>query len=211
MWPSMRGEAVGVCAIGLVLMIVLASTSGAWAHAVGSPPITAKGSFVLTAAGTQNSTLHEYCSDMGLRLGPGDTLYFAWSANGGLGPPIHFEIHDHDPPTGYVLFYSVNVSADANNWTVPGSSAYMVYWVNLNDQNVTVTYAFEDIAPPASPWTFLIWVVSVGAIGLISLKLYPRMKKRREERDGTATPEGAEPPDESGPADSFAGDQAENR
>jgi hypothetical protein len=153
--------------------VLLACSSAASAHAAGSATITAKGSFLLTPTGTQNSTLHAYISSMGLPIGPGDTLAVVWYANAGNGPAIHFEIHDHDPPTGYVLFYSVNESYDAYNWSVPGSSAYMVYWVNPSSQNVTVAYVFSLIAPPASPWTALIWIVPTGfLVALLSIRLF---------------------------------------
>jgi hypothetical protein len=169
--------------VWLVLVAILASSSAASAHAAGSANITAKGSFVLTPTGTQNSTLHAYISSMGLPIGQGDTLQVLWYANAGQGPPIHFEIHDHDPPTGYVLFYSVNESYDAYNWSVPGSSAYMVYWVNPNSQNVTVAYVFNLVAPPASPWTALIWIVpTVVLVGLLSLRLFRWAARKRPAR-----------------------------
>ncbi len=165
--------------VWIAVALVLASSSSASAHAAGSATITAKGSFVLTPTGTQNSTLHAYISSMGLPIGPGDTLALVWYANAGDGPPIHFEIHDHDPPTGYVLFYSVNESYDAYNWSVPGSSAYMVYWVNPNSENVTVAYVFNLIAPPANPWTALVWIAPSGIIlALLALRVLRWAAKR---------------------------------
>lgn len=177
--------------VWIVVAVLLASSSAASAHAAGSATITAKGSFVLTRTGTQNSTLHAYIANMGLPIGPGDTLALIWYSNAGDGPPIHFEIHDHDPPTGYVLFYSVNGSFDAYNWSVPGSSAYMVYWVNPNSQNVTVAYVFNLIAPPASPWTALIWIVpTVVLFGLLSVRLFRWVAKRPPRRSEGPNPDG---------------------
>ncbi len=180
---------VRTAVVWLVLIVLVASSSSASAHAAGSATITAKGSFVLTPTGTQNSTLHAYISSMGLPIGPGDTLAFVWYANAGNGPPIHFEIHDHDLPTGYVLFYSVNVSYDVYNWSVPGSSAYMVYWVNPNSQNVTVAYVFNLIAPPANPWTALIWIVPSGiVVALLSIRLFRWATKRPPVKGKPSTP-----------------------
>jgi cytochrome c-type biogenesis protein CcmH/NrfF len=72
-----------------------------------------------------------------------------------------------------VLLYSVNESYDVYNWSVPGSSAYMVYWVNPSLENVTVAYVFNLIAPPASPWTALIWIVPAGVVvALVSIRLF---------------------------------------
>ncbi len=179
-----------IARLWLIAAVLLASAGTASAHAAGSGTITTKGFFVLTANGTQNSTFHAYLSSLGLPIGPGDTLAFVWSANAGQGPPVHFEIHDHDPPTGYVLFYSVNESFDAYNWSVPGSSAYMVYWVNPNSQNVTVAYIFNLIAPAASPWTALIWIVPSGIlVAIVAIRLMRWAAKRPPFRPRTPSPD----------------------
>jgi hypothetical protein len=197
--------------VWIAVAVLLASSSAASAHAAGSATITAKGSFVLTATGTQNSTLHAYISSMGLPIGPGDTLNFVWYANAGNGPAIHFEIHDHDPPTGYVLFYSVNESFDAHNWSVPGSSAYMVYWVNPNTQNVTVAYVFNLIAPPANPWTALVWIVPlVVLVAFLSLRLFRWVAKRPPHRTGEPNPTEARA-GEAGRDEANAGPAAKDR
>src|SRR5256885_12577808 len=80
-------------ALGLALSLVAPIVS---AHSPGSPPITASGSFLLGEAHGTNSSFHAYISTLGIPPGPGDTLRFSWSANGGGGPPLSF--HLHPPP-----------------------------------------------------------------------------------------------------------------
>src|SRR5438309_11560164 len=82
----------GVIALGLTLLFVASTAS---AHAPGSPPISASGSFVLGKASGNNSSFHAYISTLGIPPGPGDTLRFSWSANSGVGPAIDFNIHSH--------------------------------------------------------------------------------------------------------------------
>src|SRR5438309_10535606 len=79
-------------ALGLALCLAAPRVS---AHSPGSPPITASGSFLLGRAHGTNSSFHAYISTFGIPPGPGDTLRFSWSATGGTGPPISFNIHSH--------------------------------------------------------------------------------------------------------------------
>src|SRR2546430_8563976 len=80
-------------ALGLALSLVAPIAS---AHSPGSPPITASGSFLLGEAHGTNSSFHAYIATLGIPPGPGDTLRFSWSANGGGGPPL--SVHIHPPP-----------------------------------------------------------------------------------------------------------------
>src|SRR5437899_9406066 len=81
-----------VIALGLALCLAASTAS---AHAPGSPPISASGSFVLGRATGNNASFHAYISTLGIPPGPGDTLRFSWSANSGIGPAISFNIHSH--------------------------------------------------------------------------------------------------------------------
>src|SRR5256886_17380076 len=77
-------------ALGLALSLVAPIAS---AHSPGSPPITASGSFLLGEAHGTNSSFHAYIATLGIPPGPGDTLRFSWSANGGAGTPLLIFIH----------------------------------------------------------------------------------------------------------------------
>lgn len=163
--------------------VLLAVSSAASAHGAGSGTLTAQGAFVLTPPGTLNNTFHAYLSSLGLPIGPGDTLSFLWTSDGGVGPVLHFEIHSHALPSGYVIFYSMNTSFASDSWSVPGSDAYMVYWVNPNNESANVTYTFNLIAPPANPLTALIWIVPLVAVSVWVLpKILREVTKRPRSR-----------------------------
>src|SRR6266480_331377 len=113
-------------ALGLALSLVAPIVS---AHSPGSPPITASGSFLLGEAHGTNSSFHAYIATLGIPPGPGDTLRFSWSANGGVGPPISFNIHSHPAnSTNTSLNYSTtyyDAIADRvdDAWIVCGSGS----------------------------------------------------------------------------------------
>ena len=138
----------------VLFAVVLAMSGTASAHVAGTPPISTSGSFHLTGRGTPNETYHTYFTALGDSRGPiflpgsGDTLKFSWSANAGLGPAVYFEIHVHPNTTGYVRYYGTTAIRVDDSWAVPGPGDYMVFWDNPNPANVTVTYAFQLIAPP---------------------------------------------------------------
>src|SRR5256886_14230262 len=132
------GRLAGVIALGLTLLFVASTAS---AHAPGSPPISASGSFMLGKATGTNASLHAYISTLGIPPGPGDTLRFSWSANSGIGPAISFNIHSHpanspNPPLSYATtYYQAIADRVDDSWVVTGSGPYMGFWDNPN--NVT--------------------------------------------------------------------------
>src|SRR6266550_7460889 len=135
----------GVIALGLTLLFVASTAS---AHAPGSPPISASGSFVLGKATGNNASFHAYISTLGITPGPGDTLRFSWSANSGIGPAIVFNIHSHPAnSTNISLNYATtyyNARADRvdDSWVVAGTGPYMVFWDNPNNISENVAYSF---------------------------------------------------------------------
>src|SRR2546421_5996245 len=98
-------------ALGLALSLVAPIVS---AHSPGSPPITASGSFLLGEAHGTNSSFHAYIATLGIPPGPGDTLRFSWSANGGGGPPLSFHIHSPPPNITNTSPYYFTTSHHAN-------------------------------------------------------------------------------------------------
>src|SRR5207245_2429385 len=70
----------------------------------------------------------------GVPPGPEDTLRSSWSANGGTGPPISFNIPPHPAnSTNTSLNYSTtyyNAIADRvdDSWVVGGAGPYMIFW-----------------------------------------------------------------------------------
>ena len=159
-----------VIALGLALCLA-APTVGA--HSPGSPPITASGSFVLGRAHGTNSSFHAYISTLGIPPGPGDTLRFSWSANGGTGPPISFNIHSHlANSTNTSLNYSTtyyNAIADRvdDSWVVGGSGPYMIFWDNPNNVSETVSYSFVLLPPSPDLTVFVVFPVILAVIVLL--------------------------------------------
>jgi hypothetical protein len=168
--------------LALILALLLGASAlapPASAHAAGSGIVTQNGSFVLLPHApntTTNNTFHAYISTLGLPIGPGDVLVWAWSANGAEGPPIYFEIHRHVP--NYTVYLEVTADRANDSWNVPGADPYMVYWVNLNAVSENVTYSFQLIPPPLNLWPlYLLLVAPLAMIG--ALVWYARRKKKR--------------------------------
>src|SRR5207247_9238994 len=122
----MRPLAV-VIALGLALCLAASTVS---AHSPGSPPITASGSFVLGRASGNNASFHAYISTLGIPPGPGDTLRFSWSANGGVGPANDFNTHSH-PATSTKIslnyaktYYDTRPHQVHDSWGVAGTAPY---------------------------------------------------------------------------------------
>ncbi len=166
--------------LGLVVILaaVVVATPAA-AHGAGSAVIYANGSFRFTPVGSPNYTFHAYLSSLGLPIGPGDTLRFSWMSNGGSGPPVYFEIHSHPLDIGYVQYYNRTADVDNDSWAVPGSDAYMVYWVNEHPVNLTVTYAFALLPPPLPLWPFAAVGALVGAT-IVGLWILSRRSGKHE-------------------------------
>ena len=136
------------------------------------------GSFVLHANYTSNNTFHAFISSLGLPIGTGDVLVWAWSANAAKGPPIYFEIHRHVP--NYTVYVEVTADRANNSWRVPGPDAYMVYWVNPNGVSENVTYSFQLVPPPLDLWPlYLLLVAPLLMVG--TLIWYSRRKKRKSQ------------------------------
>src|SRR5437879_10573469 len=143
------------------------------AHSPGSPPITASGSFLLGRAHGTNSSFHAYISALGIPPGPGDTLRFSWSANGGTGPPISFNIHSHPAnSTNTSLNYSTtyyNAIADRvdDSWVVGGSGPYMIFWDNPNNVSETVSYSFVLLTPSPDLKVFDVFAVILSGVVML--------------------------------------------
>lgn len=166
----MRALLVGLSvAVAMTLVATPAS-----AHGAGAGTIYANGTIALTPDGTLNFSFHAYLSSLGLPIGPGDTLKFAWSSNAGRGPSVYFEIHSHPASTGYIRFYNITAKQDNDTWAVPGSDAYMVYWENDNSVRVNVTYAFGLVPPPIDFLPFAVLAIAVGAAVILLWKLSGR-------------------------------------
>ena len=165
----MRRLAVAL-ALGLALSLVAPIVS---AHSPGSPPITASGSFLLGEAHGTNSSFHAYIATLGIPPGPGDTLRFSWSANGGVGPPISFNIHSHPAnSTNTSLNYSTtyyDAIADRvdDAWIVSGSGPYMVFWDNPNNVSENVSYSFVLLPPSPDLTVFVVFPVILAVIVLL--------------------------------------------
>ena len=165
----MRRLAV-VVALWLALSLIIPTAS---AHAPGSPPITASGSFVLAKATSNNASFHAYISTLGIPPGAGDTLRFSWSANSGTGPPINFNIHSHPAnSTNTSLNYSTtyyNAVADRvdDSWVVTGSGPYMVFWDNPNNVSERVSYSFVLLPPSPDLTVFIVFPVILAVIVLL--------------------------------------------
>src|SRR5947199_3629739 len=141
-----------VIALGLALCLAASTVS---AHSPGSPPITASGSFVLGRASGNNASFHAYISTLGIPPGPGDTLRFSWSANGGVGPAIDFNIHSHPANSTNIslnyatMYYDARADRVDDSWDVAGTGPDMAIWDNPN--TVADTPPCSSRALPAAP------------------------------------------------------------
>ena len=159
-----------VIALGLALCLAASTVS---AHSPGSPPITASGSFVLGRASGNNASFHAYISTLGIPPGPGDTLRFSWSANGGVGPAIDFNIHSH-PANGTnislnyaTMYYDARADRVDDSWVVAGTGPYMVFWDNPNNVSETVAYSFVLLPPSPDLTVFVVFPVILAVIVLL--------------------------------------------
>ncbi len=159
-----------VIALGLTLLFVAPTAS---AHAPGTPPITASGSFVLGKATGNNASFHAYISTLGISPGPGDTLRFSWSANSGIGLAISFNIHSHPAnSTNTSLAYATtyyHAMADRvdDSWVVTGPGPFMVSWDNPNNVSESVSYSFVLLPPSPDLTVFVVFPVILAVIVLL--------------------------------------------
>ena len=164
------GRLAGVIALGLTLLFVASTAS---AHAPGSPPISASGSFMLGKATGTNASLHAYISTLGVPPGPGDTLRFSWSANSGIGPAISFNIHSHpanstNTSLSYATtYYQAIADRVDDSWVVTGSGPYMVFWDNPNNVTENVSYSFVLLPPSPDLTVFVVFPVILAVIVLL--------------------------------------------
>ena len=157
----MRALLVAI-ALGFAVLLSVPIVS---AHAAGSPPITSSGTIELYPVNENNSTYHANITNLGIPPGPGDTLRFSWSANAGLGPKIHFDIHSHSGPSNYTEYYSIVLAVrDDDSWVVPRADVYMVLWENPNPAFVNVTYNFQLLAPSPDLTVFIAFPVILGVV-----------------------------------------------
>ncbi|MFQ5909068.1 MAG: hypothetical protein ACE5JE_09665 [Thermoplasmata archaeon] len=156
----MRSPLLTAALISLVLTILPA---GAQAHAGEGGPLGVEDSFVLTAQGTVSDSFHTFLADMGIPGHEGETLRYFWSVNGGSGPAVYFEIHEHMP---FLSHYSTTAPMENGEWIFPGSADYMVLWRNLADEEVEIQYTFSLLGAGAPPdYTFIIIaLVAAGAV-----------------------------------------------
>ncbi len=157
-------------ASGLALVLVAPTVV---AHSPGSPPITASGSFVLGKATGNNASFHAYISTLGIPPGPGDTLKFSWSANGGIGPAISFNIHFHPANSTNIslnyatTYYNAHADRVDDSWVVAGTGPYMVFWDNPNNVSETVAYSFVLLPPSPDLTVFVVFPVILAVIVLL--------------------------------------------
>ncbi|HKW43756.1 MAG TPA: hypothetical protein VJP06_06175 [Thermoplasmata archaeon] len=172
----MRALVVGMLLLlcGLILMPVGS------AHGPGSTVVSTNGSVLLGPRTANNSTFHGYLANLGLPIGPGDTLKFAWSVDGGAGPAVYFEIHAHPGNSGYVRYVSGLNVTEAGSWSVPGSDSYMVLWQNPNDVEVNVTYGFQLYPPPPDLTVLYVFPAALGAFAVIVFFAYRRGRQKSE-------------------------------
>src|SRR5207302_10610035 len=160
-----------VIALGLPLCLAASTVS---AHSPGSPPITASGSFVLGRASGNNASFHAYISTLGIPPGPGDTLRFSWSANGGVGPAIDFNIHSHPANSTNIslnyatMYYDARADRVDDSWVVAGTGPYMVFWDNPNNLPETVSESLYAL-PPSHDLAVLVGFPFVLAVILLAL------------------------------------------
>src|SRR5213592_3027150 len=149
-----------VIALGLALCLAASTVS---AHSPGSPPITASGSFVLGRASGNNASFHAYIS----------TLGFSWSANGGVGPAIDFNIHSHPANSTNIslnyatMYYDARADRVDDSWVVAGTGPYMVFWDNPNNVSETVAYSFVLLPPSPDLTVFVVFPVILAVIVLL--------------------------------------------
>src|SRR5947199_6452965 len=159
-----------VIALGLALCLAASTVS---AHSPGSPPITASGSFVLGRASGNNASFHAYISTLVIPPGPGDTLRFSWSANGGVGPAIDFNLHSHPANSTNIslnyatMYYDARADRVDDSWVVAGTGPYMVFWDNPNNVSETVAYSFGLVPPSPGLTLFLALPLILAVIVLL--------------------------------------------
>jgi hypothetical protein len=125
------------------------------------------GTFELTPAATNNSSLHDFLSAFELPISVGDTLQFGWSVNGGAGPPIEFEIHSHGGVQGYVRYYNRSAASLNDTFLIPQDTSLMVWFKNPWNLTLNITYDFVLFAPPpdVAPYVLLMAITVGAAIG----------------------------------------------
>ena len=122
----------------------------------------------------------------GLTVREGDSVQYSWSANGGSGPAVYFEIHSHTRAT---VFYNATGSTGSGTWRVPGSDSYGALWRNPNSVAVNVTYSFEGIPAPQD----LAYLIVFGIFGILAIGVGVAIRRTLKEGGEVTTPP-EEPP-----------------
>lgn len=168
--------------IVLLLVLVSATAPIVAPDGTGSGISNARGYFLLSPAGSLKDYLHAYLSDMGLPVNVGDTVLFTYRANNGSGPAIYFEIHAHPTLYTYIPYYNTTSrEVDNHTWTVPSQSLYMVYFKNLVNATVNVTYSFTLILGQPNYWPLYVapvGMLAVGVAGAVAVVIARRKRSR---------------------------------
>ena len=130
-------------ALGIAAIVVLAALPLGAARSDG---ILRTGSFRLEAAGLGGSSFEIPLSPHG-PLSEGDTVRFVWSADGGQGPLVHFEIQALSADAVDVM-YEALAREDAGTFEAPALGEYAAFWENPSLQAVTICYELELLRPP---------------------------------------------------------------
>jgi hypothetical protein len=176
--------------LALALSAALLTLPTASAHTPGAPPVATSGNLLLQPSGEANSTIHILLTNFSLPISARDTLLANWSANGGAGPKIYFEIHSHGGLSAFKIYFNTTALFVNTTWVVPDTTENLTYWVLFENPTiapVNITYRFVLSAPPPDfgPLFFLFPAVAGVAFGWF---LYIRAGKpgaREEDLDGS--------------------------
>ena len=175
-------------ALGIAAIVVLAALPLGPASSDG---ILRTGSFPLEAAGLTGSSFEIPLSPRG-PLGAGDTVRFVWSADGGQGPLIHFEIQALSADAVDVM-YEVLAHEDAGTFEAPAQGEYAAFWGNPSLQTVMISYELELLRPPppmveggvSDRILIFVAVALLGAaLGYVLLSLWLLRRKNSGSGDG---------------------------
>ncbi len=157
----------------VALLLLIASPGLAAGDSAGTH---LSGSFVMGPHNTATDFRDEFFSSLGLSLHPGDLLHYNWTANGGSGPALYFEIHTHVPQ--YTVFRNGSATLQSGFWEIPGTDPYMIFWRNLNNVSENVTYTY-DVTPASTNWLVLGFVVLGGGVAVTIVAIVAIRRRRR--------------------------------
>src|SRR5690242_12076232 len=120
----------------VALAAALLALPAASAHTPGAPPIATSGNILLSPSGTDNATVHILLTNFSLPIAARDTLVANWSANGGQGPKIYFEIHSHGGLSAFKIYFNTTALFVNTTWVVPDTSENLTYWVLFENPTI---------------------------------------------------------------------------